>query len=136
MYKDQNYYTHRNTLIVQEYLTLPTTVEKIAAKYSITARQLQRIIKERGFSRTIAEANKLSAKYKNYEGHKSPHKVVRKTLPRNLRYKMISEHPYCSTCGSFPNQCPLQIDHIDGNSRNNDLSNLQVLCMDCNYGKK
>lgn len=136
MNKDKQYYAHRNSLICQEYQQATSTSEKIAAKYSITTRQLQRIVKEAGIVRTIADSNRLMAKFKNYEGHKNPNKVTRKTLPKKIRYEMIKNNPYCKNCGNTMMQCPLQVDHIDGNSRNNDASNLQVLCMDCNYGKK
>lgn len=42
----------------------------------------------------------------------------------------------CSSCGwdkihPVLNKCPLQVDHIDGNSENNILSNLRVLCPNC-----
>lgn len=135
MNKDKSYYAHRNTLITQEYQQANSTSEKIAAKFGITVRQLQRIVKEAGIVRTIAESNRLMAKFKNYEGHKNPNKQIRKTLPRGLRYQIISAHPYCTVCGATMMTCPLHVDHIDGNNRNNDIKNLQVLCLDCNFGK-
>jgi 5-methylcytosine-specific restriction endonuclease McrA len=29
------------------------------------------------------------------------------------------------------NKCPIELDHIDGNSNNNSLSNLRLLCPNC-----
>jgi 5-methylcytosine-specific restriction endonuclease McrA len=38
----------------------------------------------------------------------------------------------CIKCGFIPeHKCQLDIDHIDGNHSNNDLSNLQTLCANC-----
>jgi 5-methylcytosine-specific restriction endonuclease McrA len=38
----------------------------------------------------------------------------------------------CSICGFVPEDlCQLDVDHIDGNRKNNDESNLQTLCANC-----
>ena len=38
----------------------------------------------------------------------------------------------CERCGFVPeNLCQLDVDHIDGDKRNNDESNLQTLCANC-----
>lgn len=38
----------------------------------------------------------------------------------------------CFICGFIPeHSCQMDIDHIDGNSNNNDFSNFQVLCANC-----
>lgn len=38
----------------------------------------------------------------------------------------------CEKCGFIPiNTCQLDVDHIDGNHKNNDASNLQTLCANC-----
>ena len=38
----------------------------------------------------------------------------------------------CSNCGFVPlHICQLDVDHIDGNKNNNDISNLQTLCANC-----
>ena len=38
----------------------------------------------------------------------------------------------CELCGFVPvNRCQLDVDHKDGNHKNNDLNNLQTLCANC-----
>ena len=38
----------------------------------------------------------------------------------------------CSNCGFIPMHiCQLDVDHIDGNRNNNNISNLQTLCANC-----
>lgn len=58
-------------------------------------------------------------------------------------YKSICDgcrrHPYrqhkkdrCNYCGFIPlHSCQLDVDHIDGNHKNNDSVNLQTLCANC-----
>lgn len=39
---------------------------------------------------------------------------------------------FCELCGFLPKHaCQLDVDHIDGNHLNNELSNLQTLCANC-----
>jgi 5-methylcytosine-specific restriction endonuclease McrA len=39
---------------------------------------------------------------------------------------------FCESCGFVPqHMCQLDVDHIDGNNSNNDLTNLQTLCANC-----
>jgi 5-methylcytosine-specific restriction endonuclease McrA len=38
----------------------------------------------------------------------------------------------CSRCGFVPeDMCQLDVDHIDGNNKNNNIENLQTLCSNC-----
>ena len=49
------------------------------------------------------------------------------------RWKLLQERgEKCEVCGfEAVNKCQLDIDHIDGNAKNNDFSNLQILCANC-----
>lgn len=125
--------------IINHYNNVTMKVEDLAKKYNVTPRTIQRFVKTHGGKiRTVAEANKVTAKLKNYNALRIPDhlKSKRNILKKSLRYEIISNHPFCSTCGNTKEQCPLQIDHIDGNPSNNELINLQVLCILCNQGKR
>lgn len=125
--------------ILNHYKNVTMTVTDMAKKFNVTNRTIQRLVKKHGIVRTVAEANKVTAKLKDYSGHRVPDelKVKRNIIKRTIRYKLISEHPFCSTCGSRPEDgIRLEVDHIDNNPSNNNPSNLQVLCMFCNQGKR
>lgn len=49
------------------------------------------------------------------------------------RFKLFQERgEKCEICGfEAVNKCQLDIDHINGDSKNNDFSNLQILCANC-----
>lgn len=124
--------------ILKNYEEVTMTVEAMAKKYNVTPRTIQRLVKKHGIVRTISESNKVIAYLKNYSNLRKPEhlKARRKYISAKRRYEMISNHPYCATCGNKPAQCPLNIDHIDNNATNNKPENLQVLCMICNQGKR
>lgn len=61
---------------------------------------------------------------------------------RKVRYKALMKHGgRCQACGASPSEGGpmLHVDHIKPRSKHPDLqysvSNLQVLCLDCNKGK-
>lgn len=127
--------------ILKNYKNATMTVENMAKKFNVTTRTIQRLVKKHGLSRTVAEANKVTAKLKDYSSLKVPEhlKAKRIILKQSVRYAIIAAHPYCSTCGRRPSaedNVALEVDHIDNNAQNNDKSNLQVLCRECNRGKR
>ncbi len=51
---------------------------------------------------------------------------------RRNALKAAGDNPKCSYCGFEPlHVCQLDVDHIDGDKKNNDLANLQILCSNC-----
>lgn len=52
---------------------------------------------------------------------------------RSSLYKRpVLEKTFCSLCGFIPvHTCQLDVDHIDGNRKNNELDNLQIICANC-----
>lgn len=51
--------------------------------------------------------------------------------PRLWRYRRHKKD-YCENCGFLPiHSCQLDVDHVDGNRKNNDPSNLRTLCANC-----
>lgn len=127
--------------ICNHYKNVTMTVENLAKKYNVTSRTIQRIVKKYNLSRTVAEANKATVHLKDYSKHRVPDhlKAKRVILPKMVRYNLISNNPFCSACGDRPSLTSttiLEVDHIDGNATNNTLNNLQVLCRDCNRGKR
>lgn len=55
----------------------------------------------------------------------------------HLKKRLLSEgvmQPVCSSCNMsewLGGSIPLELDHVDGNTRNNLLSNLRLLCPNC-----
>lgn len=127
--------------IINHYKNVTMKVEDLAKKYNVTVKTIQRIAKKHGVVRTVAEANKVTAKLKNYSSLRVPDhlKAKRIILKKVVRHELISKHPFCTLCGDRPSLTTttvLEIDHIDGNATNNEITNLQVLCRDCNRGKR
>ena len=71
--------------------------------------------------------------FENYKLHQDMVKYV----SSNVRSVLIeSANKQCSICGwgernQYSNTIPLVIDHIDGHPENNRLSNLRVICPNC-----
>lgn len=52
--------------------------------------------------------------------------------PRGKHKYRGHKGPACELCGFVPvNKCQLDVDHIDGNHKNNSPANLQTLCANC-----
>ena len=65
--------------------------------------------------------------YKKYGKKKLGHSRGKDQNP----YRKFKK-PICASCGFVPvHTCQLDVDHIDGNHTNNDVTNLQTLCANC-----
>lgn len=111
----------------------------LAEEYGISERQVQRIVNKLGVARTQSESYILAIKQgrKTYHRLAPHHKKQRKFISRRKRLYIMKKFKYtCQYCGRKPiDGFRLEIDHIDENPMNNDESNLQVLCSECNMGK-
>jgi hypothetical protein len=61
-------------------------------------------------------------------------KSAKKTGKTKYYKKSYQKHPkyICVMCGFMPEDpCQMDIDHIDGNHKNNNKDNLQALCSNC-----
>jgi len=59
----------------------------------------------------------------------TPHRAANNRFSFPYR---IHKKDYCERCNFKPEHpCQLDVDHIDGNSKNNELENLQTLCANC-----
>lgn len=76
-------------------------------------------------------ANKLRIGTK-YTGLRLKDKVVTAFFLKKRLVKL--KGPVCERC-SFDNLDILQVHHIDRNRKNNDLSNLELLCPNCHYSE-
>lgn len=62
----------------------------------------------------------------------------RSILTKSIKFEVFKKYDYkCVECGATKEDCRLEIDHIIPVSRggSDELSNLQVLCKDCNSAK-
>ena len=118
--------------IARLYASGEYTTTHLAEIYGVTPKTIQRIARKYGVIRTLTEANKLMAPLKHYRKLPPEAYKKRKHLLARVRYQLLKEHPFCTVCGAKER---LEIDHIDNDPTNNDLSNLQVLCDLCNAGK-
>lgn len=125
--------------IIQHYKAYDMKLSDLAKKYGITPRTIERVCKEAGVGRDANTAKKMACKFRDYPQIAKKLRLNRKrlTLPLKLRYKVLAENPRrCAMCGITPELGGvLEIDHIDGDPRNNREDNLQILCEVCNQGK-
>lgn len=118
------------------YRSRQYTVEYISKLYGVSLRQVQRVARNAGVIRTLAEANRVAAPLRHYHHVPLELRVKRKSITQKVRFQVLSGHPFCNLCGKKPKDgIRLEVDHIDENPTNNNLSNLQVLCNKCNQGK-
>ena len=70
--------------------------------------------------------------YKKYCTSCSNKKYGIKKISGKKRFQIKNKKSYCENCKFIPiHMCQLDIDHIDGNHKNNSPENLQTLCANC-----
>jgi len=111
----------------------------IGERFNLTARQVLRIVKKTGASRTIQESFILAIERgrMRYPRINPSLKQTRKKLSLATRLKILEAANYrCVLCGASAGDGErIEVDHIDNNLANNAPINLQVLCSRCNKGK-
>ncbi|MBI5045842.1 MAG: HNH endonuclease [Candidatus Niyogibacteria bacterium] len=79
----------------------------------------------RGIGKPLLSLDKILVQNSTYQSYK---------LKRRL-FKAGIKFPECEKCGwaefSDDGRLPLELDHINGDSRDNRLNNLRVLCPNC-----
>lgn len=98
----------------------------------------------------------VSCEHFKRSNHSTPRQELKDILVKNstyrnlssLKQRLLKEHMLqykCTICGNngvwMDQPLTLQLDHIDGDSTNNELSNLRLLCPNCHtqtetYGSK
>jgi 5-methylcytosine-specific restriction endonuclease McrA len=127
--KDEHH--KRQKAIANFYQSGKYTTTYIATTFGISTRQVQRIATQHGVVRTAAESNRVIAPLKRHPRiRKKPD--GKKRMTAKLRYQLLMDNPSCALCRGDEF---LQVDHIDEDVTNNELSNLQILCRTCNIGK-
>lgn len=103
-----------------------------------TVRSIQRVIKKYGNPRSVGDSfrNAVQRGRVEYIKKKSIFRTHRTKLKPTLRYKILERDGFrCVKCGATPQNCLLEVDHIDSDPTNNKENNLQTLCEVCNMGK-
>jgi len=109
------------------------------AKVLISARTIQRILKQRGVIRSGGDAFRLKASQGKVKWSYKSHKIKRISLNPKLRYSILKRDSFkCVLCGVGANMAVLEMDHIVPVSQGgkNLEHNLRTLCHHCNEGKR
>ena len=123
---------------VNRLIELNTPITHIANKLGINYKTMKRILKTqfngykgnqsgKGFSKNRVNATTLQD-YLDNKVFIQSYKLKLKLIKFGLKDEM------CESCGLttwLNEKCPLELHHVDGNSRNNTLANLQMLCPNC-----
>lgn len=125
-------------LYVEDKLSAEEIRKVLIEKYELTisTRHIQRYLKDMGVIRNHRNSFIIAIE----KGRMSyPKRVVpkpRKTIQRKQRLAILIRDGFkCVFCGVTAKDSRLEVDHKDNDPTNNDPSNLQTLCKDCNMGK-
>lgn len=73
---------------------------------------------------------KYGKKFKKHSNGNKERLLLKQTLSK--RPYILKKLDYCEICGFVAeHSCQLDIDHIDGNHKNNSENNLQTICANC-----
>lgn len=104
----------------------------------ISARSIQRRLKKLGIIRNQGDAYRLAVSQGRIKWVYKSDKIKRKTIKKRLRYQILERDNFrCVLCGANGKTAVLEVDHIIPiqQGQNDDPSNLQTLCHECNHGK-
>lgn len=112
----------------KKYLEMKNKLNIVSGKYGLIKDKYTKLLMERGY------INKTKL------GYESPSTFFKRREWLSLRYIVLKEQGRkCSLCGASGKDYTYHVDHIKPRSLNPELqleiSNLQVLCSDCNLGK-
>jgi len=89
------------------------------------------------YPRKCDKCDFVAETFSEFGGHVRSHKIKTEDLKtdgsRKLRLIKTRGHKceICSTADWFGASVPLELDHIDGNSDNNSLDNVRLICPNC-----
>lgn len=132
---------------------MPAPIARIAASIAAeTGWAIPMLRRERGaFLRRYTETNRASGSvvlFKDYKAEQQKRRTADKDFYesaawRDVRYRALKQHgAKCQCCGAtaISSGAPIHVDHIKPRSKFPELElnikNLQVLCRDCNLGKR
>ena len=124
--------------IITSLIASNTPITHIANEIGVNYKTMKRILNQqfdgykgnqsgRGFSKTKSNATTIQD-YLSNKVFIQLYKLKLKLIKFGIKDEM------CESCGltTWLNvKCPLELHHVDGNPRNNNLENLQLLCPNC-----
>lgn len=82
---------------------------------------------------TVKIKRRTNGNWRCKTGWKKGSKIYRSKLRKQYQKPYTKyKKDKCEHCGFIPvHSCQLDVDHIDGNNENNNITNLQTLCANC-----
>ena len=82
------------------------------------------------FTKGLCKCGNVQTSAGRYKGRQIFHRYCHSC--KENKYRNYKKKSFCEECGFIAkHQMQLDIDHIDGNHKNEDESNLQTLCANC-----
>ncbi|MGH2612143.1 MAG: HNH endonuclease [Rhabdochlamydiaceae bacterium] len=106
-------------------------------KFPYTVRTIHRRVASLGLTRSPGDAFRNAVKRGRVHFAKKESKIKQLSLSPLLRMKILERDNFtCQLCGATKDDRLLEVDHSDFDTRNNNESNLRVLCEFCNFGRR